>query len=39
MAEGAELSPWMGFVNSIGHPLLGPDHLQFLFLVGFLKLM
>jgi len=38
MAEGAELSPWMGFVSGIGHPLLGPDHLLFLLAIGFVGL-
>jgi TRAP-type mannitol/chloroaromatic compound transport system permease large subunit len=34
MAEGLELSPWMGLVSGIGHPLLGPDHLLFLLAIG-----
>lgn len=38
MAEGADLSPWMGFVSGIGHPLLGPDHLLFLLAIGFVGL-
>ncbi|WP_254969341.1 HupE/UreJ family protein [Cyanobium sp. CH-040] len=38
MAEGAALSPWMGFVSGLGHPLLGPDHLLFLLAIGFVGL-
>ncbi|MFO8238378.1 MAG: HupE/UreJ family protein [Prochlorococcaceae cyanobacterium] len=38
MAEGLELSPWMGLVSGIGHPLLGPDHLLFLLAIGFVGL-
>jgi urease accessory protein len=38
MAEGTDLSPWMGFVSGIGHPLLGPDHLLFLLAIGFVGL-
>ncbi|MEO1004061.1 MAG: HupE/UreJ family protein [Cyanobacteria bacterium J06638_7] len=38
MAEGTAMSPWMGFVSGIGHPLLGPDHLLFLLAIGFVGL-
>ncbi|MGB5134867.1 MAG: HupE/UreJ family protein [Prochlorococcaceae cyanobacterium] len=38
MAEGGALSPWMGFVSGLGHPLLGPDHLLFLLAIGFVGL-
>ena len=38
MAEGSAISPWMGFVSGIGHPLLGPDHLLFLLAIGFVGL-
>jgi urease accessory protein len=38
MAEGTAMSPWMGFVSGIGHPLLGPDHLLFLVAIGFVGL-
>ncbi len=38
MAEGLELSPWMGLMSGIGHPLLGPDHLLFLLAIGFVGL-
>ena len=38
MAEGQQLSGWMGFVSGIGHPLLGPDHLLFLLAIGFVGL-
>ena len=38
MAEGLELSPLMGLVSGIGHPLLGPDHLLFLLAIGFVGL-
>jgi len=38
MAEGLELSPWMGLLSGIGHPLLGPDHLLFLLAIGFVGL-
>lgn len=38
MAEGLELSPWLGLLSGIGHPLLGPDHLLFLLAIGFVGL-
>ncbi|MCP9888263.1 HupE/UreJ family protein [Cyanobium sp. ATX 6A2] len=38
MAEGLQISPWMGLVSGIGHPLLGPDHLLFLLAIGFVGL-
>lgn len=38
MAGGAELSPWMGLVSGVGHPLLGPDHLLFLLAIAFVGL-
>jgi hydrogenase/urease accessory protein HupE len=38
MAEGQQLSPWMGLVSGIGHPLLGPDHLLFLVAIAFVGL-
>lgn len=33
------MSPWMGFISGIGHPLLGPDHLLFLLAIGFVGLL
>lgn len=39
MEEGQQLSPWMGLVSGIGHPLLGPDHLLFLVAIGFVGLL
>ena len=38
MGDSGALTVWQGLLSGLGHPLLGPDHLLFLFALGFVGL-